>query len=206
MFLEQSTLEHNLEEPNSLVIPEELSAIRLPSYHPTTWAFVNRTLDIVDELTGGRAGLCQRFFMFAFIGGFAALVNMTVFYLVFYVIVLPVNETMHNVIASAVAAEFAIIANFVPNDLFTFRHLSGRQRTWIERCRRFHITSVGGIVLTFIIQFIISHFLHVQPIIAQAIALLLVLFYNFTFHHIFTYRSIKPAVQDKPLNLLNESA
>lgn len=192
--MEQSQLERNLENPDSLVLQEVPSAPFLPSYHPTAWAFVNRVLDIVDTITGRRAAWCQRFFMFALIGGFAALVNMAVFSLVFYVIALPVNETMHNVIASVLAAEFSIMANFVPNDFFTFRHLSGRRRSWVARCMRFHITCVGGNVLTFVIQFTISHLLHMQPIIAQAIALIVVLFYNFSFHHIFTYRHVKPAV------------
>ena len=190
--MERPLLEHNLEDPGPLVTQEVPSAPRLPSYHPTAWAFVNRVLDIVDTITGGRAAWYQRFFMFAFIGGFAALVNMTVFYLVYYVIALPVNETMHNVIATVLAAEFSIMANFVPNDFFTFRYLSGHRRPWVARCMRFHITCVGGNVLTFVIQFTISHLLHMQPIIAQAIALILVLFYNFSFHHIFTYRHIKP--------------
>jgi putative flippase GtrA len=191
--MEQSLLEHNLEDSDSLVMQEVAPAPRLPSYHPTAWAFVNRVLDIVDTITGGRATWCQRFFMYAFIGGFAALVNIAVFYLVFYVIALPVNETIHNVIAAVLAAEIAIMANFVPNDFFTFRHLPGHRRSWVARCMRFHITSVGGNVLTFVIQFTISHLLHMQPIIAQAIALILVLFYNFSFHHIFTYRRVKPA-------------
>ena len=191
--MEQSLLEHDLEDSDSLVMQEVAPAPRLPSYHPTAWAFVNRVLDIVDTITGGRATWCQRFFMYAFIGGFAALVNIAVFYLVFYVIALPVNETIHNVIAAVLAAEIAIMANFVPNDFFTFRHLPGHRRSWVARCMRFHITSVGGNVLTFVIQFTISHLLHMQPIIAQAIALILVLFYNFSFHHIFTYRRVKPA-------------
>ena len=191
--MEQSLLEHDLEVSDSLVMQEVALAPRLPSYRPTAWAFVNRVLDIVDTITGGRAVWCQRFFMFAFIGGCAALVNMTVFYLVFYVIALPVNEPIHNVIASVIAAEISIMANFVPNDFFTFRHLSGHQRSWVARCMRFQITAIGGNVLTFVIQFTISHLLHVQPIIAQAIALILVLFYNFSFHHIFTYRHVKPA-------------
>lgn len=80
--MEQSLLEHNLEDPDSLVMQEVPSAPRLPGYHPTAWAFVNRVLDIVDTITGGRAVWFQRFFMFAFIGGFAALVNLAVFFLI----------------------------------------------------------------------------------------------------------------------------
>lgn len=200
-FMERSLLEQNQEDIGSVVnqegstAPSAPSAPRLPSYQPTAWAFVNRALDIVDTLTGGRAAWFQRFIMYAFIGGFAALVNMAVFFVVFYVIALPVNEPIHNVIASAVAAEISIFANFVPNDYFTFRRLPGHKRSWIARCMRFHITSFGGIFLTFVIQFSISHGLRVQPIISQAIALILVLFYNFTFHHIFTYRRLKPAAR-----------
>lgn len=191
--MEQSLLERTLEVSDSLDVQEAPPASRLPSYQPTAWVFVNRVLDIVDTRTGGRAAWCQRFFMFACIGGCAAFVNMAVFYLVFDAIALPVNEPLHNVIASVLAAAISIIANFVLNDFFTFRHLPGHQRSWLARCARFYITAVGGCVLIFVIQFALSHLLHVRPIIAQAIALIVVLFYNFSFHHIFTYRHIKPA-------------
>ncbi|HKF37524.1 MAG TPA: GtrA family protein [Ktedonobacteraceae bacterium] len=186
-------LKRRLEVSDSLDVPEVPSAPRLPGYQPTAWVFINRVLDIVDTRTGGRAAWCQRFFMFACIGGCAALVNMAVFYLVFDVIALPVNEPLHNVIASVLAAAISIIANFVLNDFFTFRHLPGHQRSWFARCVRFYITAISGCVLIFVIQFAISHLLHVRPIIAQATALIVVLFYNFSFHHIFTYRRVKPA-------------
>ncbi|HLZ59029.1 MAG TPA: GtrA family protein [Ktedonosporobacter sp.] len=166
----------------------------LPSYRSTPFAFVNSALDIVDALTGGRAGLCQRFFMFAFIGGFAALVNLAVFRLVYYVIGWPANhDLVRNVLASVLAAEISIMANFIPNDFFTFRHLSGHGRSWSARCSRFHVTSIGGSVLTFLIQFGLTHLLRVDAFLSQCVALILVLFYNFTFHHIFTYRHVKPA-------------
>ncbi len=167
--MEQSLLEHSLEVSDSLNVQEVPPAPRLPSYQPTAWVFVNRVLDIVDTRTGGRAAWCQRFFMFACIGGCAALVNMAVFYLVFDVIAQPVTETLHNVIASVLAAAISIIANFVLNDFFTFRHLPGHQRSWLARCVRFYITAIGGCVLIFVIQFAI------------------------TLHHLFTYRHVKPA-------------
>lgn len=188
--MKQSLLEQKPEVEHSSETQESISAARSVSYQPTRWAFVNKVLDIVDALSGGRAGWVQRFFMFAFIGGCAALVNMAVFYIVFDVIAQPANQTVRNVIASIFAAEISIMANFIPNDFFTFRHLAGHQRAWLARCLRFHITSVGGSVLTFVIEFSLSHLLHVRPIYAQAIALILVLFYNFSFHHIFTYRHL----------------
>ena len=191
--MKQSLLEQKLEVAHSSETQEATPASPLASYRPTRWAFINKALDIVDALSGGRAGWVQRFFMFAFIGGCAALVNMTVFYIVFDIIAQPANETVRNVIASVFAAEISIMANFIANDFFTFRHLAGHQRSWRARCLRFHITSVGGSVLTFVIEFSLSHLLHVRPIYAQAVALILVLFYNFSFHHIFTYRHLEHA-------------
>ena len=190
--MKSSLLEQN-PEASKLSAVEVSTTPHLPSYQPTKWAIVNQILDFADNITHGRAGWCQRFFTFAFIGGIAALINIAVFYTVFDVIALPVAETLHNVIASAFAAEISIMANFALNDFFTFRHLAGHERTWLARCLRFQLTALGGTALTFVIEFSLSHALPVRPIFAQAIALILVLFYNFSFHHIFTYRQVKPA-------------
>jgi len=184
--------ECNLEEvPVVSGMQEETSISRLPSYRPYPWTFANRVLDIVDNVTGGRAGVCQRFVTYVFIGGFAALVNLAVFYVIFYHAGLPFNDIVRNVIAWLFAAEISILANFIPNDFVTFRHLPGRARSWSDRCVRFHITSIGGSVLTFLIQFGLTHIGRVPAIAAEAVALILVLFYNFSFHHIFTYRHVK---------------
>lgn len=192
--MERSVLDRSLEEV--AVESEVQQAIPLrgtPSYRPTRWAVVNRVLDIVDDVTHGKAGLCQRFFTFAFIGGFAALVNLAVFATVMYGIKLPGAEWLHNVIASVLAAEISIMANFIPNDYFTFRGLDGHSRSWSARCLRFHITSIGGSILTFLIEFGFRFIGHVPALAGQAVALVLVLFYNFSFHHLFTYRHVKPA-------------
>jgi putative flippase GtrA len=191
--MKQSLLEQKVGVSHSLDTQEVTPAARLASYRPTQWTFLNRVLDIVDDVTGGRAGWCQRFFTFAFIGGIGALINMAVFYIVFDIVAQPANETVRNVVASVFAAEISIMANFMLNDFFTFRHLPGHQRTWLARCMRFHVTAIGGTVLTFLIEFSTSHLLHVRPIYAQAIALIIVLFYNFSFHHLFTYRHVKPS-------------
>ncbi|SRR5579875_279312 len=191
--MKQSLLEQQAEVVSLLDTQDAEPAPSLNSYQPTRWAFVNKVLDIVDALTGGRAGWVQRFFTFAFIGGCAALVNIAVFYLVFDVIAQPSNEVARNIIASIFAAEISIMANFIPNDYFTFRHLAGHKRSWWARCLRFQMTAASGSILTFVIEFSLSHLLTVRPIFAQAIALIIVLFYNFSFHHIFTYRRVKHA-------------
>ncbi len=169
--------------------------LRLLSYRPTPWRSVNALLDSVDKVTKGRAGWVQRFFMYVLIGGSAAVVNLVVFYVVFYRIPLPVSAVEHNVIAWVLASEISIMANFIPNDYFTFRHLPGHKRSWGARCARFHLTSIGGSILTFLIEFGLFSVGHVPAMFAQAIALILVLIYNFSFHHIFTYGHIKTAAK-----------
>lgn len=193
--MEQSLLESTLEEVVETRDVQEFPSgvYRVPSYRPTPWAIVNQLLTIVDQVTRGRAGLCQRFFSFAFIGGLASLVNLAVFAIVMYGIHLHTSEWIHNIIAFAAASELSIIANFIPNDYFTFRGLNGRARPWGVRCARFHVTAISGTLLTFLIQFGFRFIGHVPAILGQAAALVIVLFYNFSFHHLFTYRHIKTA-------------
>lgn len=160
------------------------------SYHPYSWSWLNRILDIVDDKTHGRAGQVQRFVSYLFFGGTAAVVNLVVFSIMLKLVPMPVNELAHNTIAYIVAAELSIMANFVPNDHFTFKSLPGAHRPWIARCTRFHMTAISGTILTFLIELSVTFFLHVHPIIAEAIAIIIVLFYNFSVHHLFTYRRI----------------
>ncbi|MBO0782889.1 MAG: GtrA family protein, partial [Ktedonobacteraceae bacterium] len=129
--MEQSVLERNLEDELSdslevldAQLAQPSSSHTLPSYRPTPWALVNQVLDVVDRVSGGRAAWVQRFFSFAFIGGCAAIVNMIVYAVVMYGIKIPVSPIIHNAIAFLLAAEISIMANFIPNDYVTFRHLS----------------------------------------------------------------------------------
>lgn len=167
-----------------------------PSYQPYAWSLPNKILDIVDAKTAGRAGLVQRVISYLFFGGVAALVNLGVFYIMYYHVLASVaaqNASLGNVLSYVVAAELSILANFIPNDRFTFNTLPGAHRPWIQRCLRFHTTCIIGSLLTFLIEFGITHFTPIQPIIAEALATLIVLVYNFSFHHIFTYRHVKHA-------------
>jgi putative flippase GtrA len=185
-----------------------------PSYTPTSWPIVNHALDIVDKVTNGRADWVQRFFSYSFIGGIAALVNLLIFSLLAYpYITKPTNDMVHILIAQLIASinhytgmsvgdivhtlvaqfiafEISLMVNFIPNDYFTFRHLAGHSRSWGARLLRYHITSITGFCLTSLIQYVLSHVAHLIPFFSQAIALILVFIYNFTFHHVFTYRRI----------------
>ena len=175
------------------------AAVPHRTYQLTRWQWVNTVLDRVDAITRGRAGLFQRLFTYLIIGGTAALVNLGVLKLMFVLgdklYHLPPNDSndlsLHYlpyfILANVVAYELSILANFVPNDYITFRHLPGHNRSWLARCVRFHITSISGVVVTFVLFSIIHYVFNLDALIAQAIALILAVFYNFTIHHVFTY-------------------
>ena len=203
--MRQSIVQRELDEilGGAEIVESCQTQVRQPTYHPTSWLMVNHVLDVVDRWTGGRAGWVQRFFSFAFIGGFAACINLAVFFVVDHFVYLPVNSMFHNAIAFVVANEISLLANFIPNDYFTFRHMAGN-RSWGMRCTRFHVTACSGITLTYVLQFCFNFFFHLPSIFALAIAIWIVLFYNFTFHHVFTYRHKKPAIAD-PVSLGSEA-
>lgn len=199
--LERISVVSDLYEPSPVVLEPKIEDALLVStahtYHPTRWPFVNNLLDIVNSVSGGRAGQLQRFISFAFFGGLAALVNLGVFYVVYYhsgKLITISNSNLLYLIAYVIAAEISIVANFSLNDYFTFRHMPGHARSWKVRCARFHVTSVSGIILTFLIGFGLHSGLRINPVLSQGIAILIVLFYNFAAHHFFTYRHVKTVV------------
>ncbi len=169
---------------------------RQPTYYPTRWALVNRALERVDALTRGRAGVIQRLFTYLLIGGTAALVDLALLWFMLYKVVWPANQVLHDTLANAVAAEISIFANFIPNDRITFSHLPGHSRSWWARCARFHVTCIGGVLVTYAIWATLHYLLGLPPLVAQAIALIVATAFNFTFHHLFTYRHATPSVAD----------
>jgi putative flippase GtrA len=154
------------------------------SYYDTRWSQVNRALALADQVTHGRAGLIQRLASYLVIGGTAAVVNLSILAIFFHYG--SSNVLWYLVLANVVAYELSIMANFIPNDYFTFRHLDGHNRSWWARCVRFHITSLSGVALTSILFAIFFHF-GLRALVAQAIAIIIATGYNFTVHHLFTY-------------------
>jgi putative flippase GtrA len=155
---------------------------------------VDRGLAMLDSVTGGHADWFQRLFSYLFIGGCAAIVNLICFVMVYYHILRTTSDPTRYLIAFTVATEISILANFIPNDYLTFRHLPGHARSWGARCLRFHVTCIGGTLVTLIISSSLLHLLHAPAILAQAVALIIATTFNFTFHHIFTYRQVHRAV------------
>ena len=179
----QETLNSTLEATTSLT----------RTYQPYPWQLANRVLDVVDGTTRGKAGHIQRLLSYLVFGGLAAVVNLVVFGLVLYRFPFPMSGStqVHNIIAFTIAAECSIMANFLPNDRFTFMSLPGAKRPWLQRCLRFHATCIVGTLLTFLLEFAFFSLVHTPELPAEALAIVIVLIYNFTFHHLFTYRRIK---------------
>ncbi len=163
------------------------------SYAPTGVAFLDSLLELADRMTAGKAGVLQRAVSYLIVGGFAATVNLICLYILYDVIQMPLGTTTHYVVAFIIAAEISILANFIPNDRITFSHLPGHARSWWQRCWRFHSTAIAGTLITFVISLGLKLELHLHTVIAQSIAIIIALVFNFTFHHIWTYRHIKPA-------------
>lgn len=176
--------------PTPVVVAPAAASPREPSYYATNWAVVNRALALVDEVSGGRAGVVQRAFTYLCIGGFAAVVNLLLYTFLASVVNLPF------LVAQLIASEISIFANFIPNDRITFSHLPGHQRSWGARCLRFHVTSIAGTIVTICVSWALQQFIFTPQVIAQAtlahlisqgIAIWIALIFNFTFHHLFTY-------------------
>ena len=148
-------------------------------------------LEMIDKFTGGRANWIQRAFSYLLFGGFAGIVQLIVFYIMYYRVSLPVDRPWHYVIAFTVANEVANLANFCSNDLITFRYLPGHSRPWFVRCTRFHMTCVAGTLLQLVVSFSL-HLLMIPALLTQAGAILIVTAFNFSFHHVFTYRRVMP--------------
>jgi putative flippase GtrA len=171
-------------------------AAKKPSYYTTRWPLLNQILAAVEERSNGRAGLIQRFATFLVVGGIAALVNLAVFQ-VGLLLLAPLkiatlspnlNAWLQNLLAYAAAAEISIVANFVLNDPITFSHLPGHDRPWLARCLRFHVTCILGVLVTFAIENVMHFVVGVPAIFAEATGIIVALFFNFTVHHLFTYR------------------
>ncbi len=165
----------------------------MPSYHPTGMAKVDRLLDIIDRVTGGRAEWIQRAFSYLFVGGIAAIINLITLQVTLNLLASsPLPYKIHYGIAFVIATEVSIMANFIPNDRITFSHLAGHSRSWLQRCVRFHVTCTGGVIVTFAVSSLLHLVFQVPALPAQAVALIIATAFNFTFHHLFTYRH-KPA-------------
>jgi dolichol-phosphate mannosyltransferase len=162
-------------------------------YARTGIALIDNLFAWIDRVTNGKGGFVQRLCTYLIIGGWAAVVNLTFFGFFLNVVKMPVSDGVHYVIAFVIAAEISILANFVPNDYITFSRLPGHARSWLARCLRFHTTTIIGTLITLAISAALKLGLGMYWLWAQSIAIIIALIFNFSAHHLWTYRRITPA-------------
>jgi putative flippase GtrA len=126
-----------------------------------------------------------RLFSFLFKGVVGATVNLLCFSGVYYALWEITNSYIAYGMAFVVGTEVSIVSNFILNDRLTFGDLHAR--SWQARCLRYHVTSIGGVLLTLGCSFSLLHLLHVPALSAQATALIIAMACNFVLHNVFTY-------------------
>jgi len=126
-------------------------------------------------------------------GGIAAVVNLACLYLFYQAIHLPVSRQVQWWSAQVITAEVSILANFLPNDRFTFRPLPGHARSWWTRCWRFHSAAIAGVLIMLVISSVLHLVMGVPYLLAQAASIAVALCWNVTIHHLWTYRYLKAA-------------
>ena len=166
------------------------SLAEAPSYAPTGNGLLDGLLQRVDSLTNGKAGLLQRAFTYVCIGGLAAVINLITLFVLYNVIAMPFSPNIHWLIGFIIAAVVSTMANFILNDWLTFSHLPGHARSWTMRCLRFYSTSLLGTIITLILSFACKTWLGMSALVAEAVAIIIALFVNFTMHHVWTYRHV----------------
>jgi dolichol-phosphate mannosyltransferase len=123
----------------------------------------------------------KRFFKFGLVGFSGVFVDMVIFYLLSDASTLGWGLTRSKIIA----AEVAVLNNFLWNDLWTFRDLAQQQfgrRKLIKRFVKFNLICLVGIGLNLIILNLLYNYLGVNKYIANLIAIAIVTIWNFWFN------------------------
>jgi dolichol-phosphate mannosyltransferase len=120
----------------------------------------------------------KRFVRFGLVGLSGVFVDMAIFYLLHDPAALGLPLTRSKVIA----AEIAIVNNFLWNDFWTFRDISSQQRGWSKRIKRFikfNLVCLLGLVLNVAIVNILVNYFNIHYLIANLIAIAIVTIWNF---------------------------
>jgi dolichol-phosphate mannosyltransferase len=120
----------------------------------------------------------KRLFRFALVGATGVVVDMGLLYLLSD----PASLGWGLTRSKLVAAEAAIVNNFLWNDLWTFRDLAARQRGFGHRLRRlvkFNVICGIGLGMNVVLLNLMFNFLHVNRYLANLVAIGIVTLWNF---------------------------
>jgi dolichol-phosphate mannosyltransferase len=133
-----------------------------------------------ETLNLGTIGLMfKRYAKFCAVGGTGLVVDMAIIYLLASPFTLGWNLSLSKLIA----AEVAIINNFVWNDFWTFRGLarSGNIRPeWLARFGKFKLICTAGIGLSVVLLNVQVYWLKLNVYLANFISIVLVSVWNFS--------------------------
>jgi dolichol-phosphate mannosyltransferase len=129
------------------------------------------------------AKICQgevvkRFIKFGFVGGSGLVVDMALLFFLSDPRTLGWNLSL----SKAIAAETAIINNFIWNDLWTFRDIAfgqNNRRAILARFGRFNLICLAGIGISVLTLDGQVHFIHSNIYLANLIAVVIASVWNF---------------------------
>ena len=120
----------------------------------------------------------QRFVRFGLVGLSGVVVDMAILYLLHSTLGLPLTRS------KIVAAEVAILNNFIWNDAWTFADISMLQQGWSARLKRllkFNLVCLAGLVLNVLVLNVVYNLIFGQrwAYLANLVAIAVVTFWNF---------------------------
>lgn len=95
---------------------------------------------------------------------------------------------LHLAISKVLAAEIALVNNFVWNELWTFRSQT-QQTSRLRRFAAFHLVCATGILISVALLTLQVHFLHANVFVANFISIVLVSLWNFAISARFAWRT-----------------
>jgi dolichol-phosphate mannosyltransferase len=133
----------------------------------------------------------QRFIRFGIVGFCGTIVNLSV--LIILISQLKVSALLSNVIG----IEVSIISNFFLNHYYTFKGYgvyspndTGYNRDTVRRLLRFNVGTLGGAAINFIAFSVLFKLFHIEYIIADIVAILVALGWNYYVSTRFVWKKV----------------
>lgn len=119
--------------------------------------------------------ITSRFFRFGLVGLSGLIVDMSMLYLFHGLLLWKLS------FSAVLAAEIAIVNNFLWNDRWTFRDIPRKQgQIYVfKRFLKFNVVCLIGVVLKVSLLNVFYTKFHINPYVANLLAILIVTFWNF---------------------------
>ncbi len=140
----------------------------------------------------GLVNMARRYVSFGIVGASGVAVDMAAL----FVFSDPRMLHLDLSLGKALAAEIAILSNFMLNDRWTFRDLAAADASWQGRLKRFgkfNLICLAGIALSVLLLNIQTHFFKVNMYVGNLIAIVIVSFWNFGMNHKFGWKKAEPS-------------